>query len=114
MENNNAMNGSIGLRMNKGETALYFIKDSVSDVRVSGFMEFPTEAHACMSFCQFIDEQKFKTKIENIDCYKLILAAKIGVDDVLSETDNIIICDGSDCVKIRDLYIDGYKKFYEV
>lgn len=107
------MKGTLSLRMNKGESGLYFIKDSVSDVRVSGFMEFPTEAHACMSFCQFIEEQKIKTKIENINCFKLILAAKIGIDDFLAEMDNLIICDGSDCVEMRDLYIDGYRKFYE-
>lgn len=108
------MEGELNLKMSKGCTGLYFIKDSVSDTRISAFMEFPTEAHACISFSQFIEQQKAQTKIENIDCFKLVLTASIGQDDSLELMDNSIICDGSNCVEKRDLYINAYKHLYEV
>ena len=111
---NDGIKGELDLKMSKGSTGLYFIKDAVSNVRISGFMEFPTEAHACMSFCQFIEEQKAKTSIENIDCFKLILSASVRPDDTLDLLNNTVICDGSDCVDIRDLYINAYKHLYEV
>lgn len=102
------MEGMLRLRMENRSTGLYYIKDVVSDVRVSGYMEFPTEAHACMSFCGFIQNQKEQQHIDNIDCYQLICAARVDQDDSLHSIGDMI-CDGSDCVEMRDRYIDAYR-----
>lgn len=102
------MEGMLNLRMENRSTGLYYIKDIVADVRVSGYMEFPTEAHACMSFCNFIEHQKEKQHIDNIDCFQLILAARVKQDDSL-EFFGDVLCDGFDCSEMRDKYIDAYR-----
>lgn len=43
--------------MKKTETGLYYIYDKLAEVRLTNFLEFPNDAVATKSFCDFLEDK---------------------------------------------------------
>lgn len=43
--------------MKKNETGLYYIYDKMAEARITNFLEFPNDAVATKSFCDFLEDK---------------------------------------------------------
>lgn len=67
--------------MKKNETGLYYIYDRLADCRITNFLEFPNDAAATKSFCEFLKDKEPEQ-------YKLIKAATVSDDSLSIKTEN--------------------------
>lgn len=77
----------------KLSTGLYYIKDELSDLRITGFLEIPNDAVACKSFIKFLEDKKDDKHLYNLYRLTVVNENNICIDDAAEHPN--LICAGA-------------------
>lgn len=81
-------------------SSLFYIKDLVSGLRITSFLEFVNEGVALQAFKKFVDERPEDSRA----CFKLMEVADVEDDCVLFPTGRVI-CSGENVDSVLQEYI---------
>ena len=72
---------------------LYYIKDELSDLRISNFLEMPNDAVACKSFIKFLEDKKEDKHLYSLYRLTVVDANNLIAEDVKDKPN--LICRGA-------------------
>lgn len=96
--------------MKKNETGLYYIYDKLAECRITNFLEFPNNAVATKSFCDFLEGKEPAQ-------YALVKVATVSEDAISVYTDNEdngTVAQGQFAKDYLDKYISELKDVEDV
>lgn len=82
------------------QSKLYCIKDLVSGLRITGFLEMPNDGVAMQSFKNFLSD-----KPENDRRLFQLFEVAVVVGDFKLDASTVLVCDGSDVDKHLESFI---------